>query len=124
MSPFPVVRITGKVSRKGAWIKRLSIRAPYGSTVTVRCRGRGCPFRRATRTLALVGRAKTPSKTVTIRKLARRLLHGGASVKVLVTRQGEIGKYTRFKIRRGRAPVRTDLCLAPGSTAPSECPSS
>jgi PKD repeat protein len=124
MSPFPVVRITGKVSRKGALIKRLSVRAPYGSTVSVRCRGRGCPFRRATRTLALAGRAKTPSKTVTIRKLARRLLRGGASVKVLVTRQGEIGKYTRFKIRRGKAPLRTDLCLAPGSTAPSECPNS
>jgi hypothetical protein len=124
MSPFPVVRITGKVSRRGARIKRLSVRAPYGSTVSVRCRGRGCPFRRSNRTLALAGRAKTPSKTVTIRRLARRLLHGGATVKVLVTRQGEIGKYTRFRIRRGKAPLRTDLCLPPGAAEPSECPSS
>ena len=124
MSPFPVVRITGKVTKKGARIKRLSIRAPYGATVSVRCRGRGCPFRRSTRTLARAGRAKSPSKTVTIRRLAHRLLHGGASVKVLVSRPGEIGKYTRFRIRRGKAPQRTDLCLAPGSTEPTECPSS
>jgi hypothetical protein len=89
----------------------------------VRCRGRGCPFRRTSRTLARAG-AKGPARTVRIKKLERRLLHGGASVKVLVSRQGEIGKYTRFKIRRSKPPLRTDLCLSPGSTAPVECPSS
>jgi hypothetical protein len=123
MSPFPVVRITGKVGRKGALIRRLTIRAPVGSTVAIRCRGRGCPFRRKNQTLARAG-AKTPSKTIRVRKLERRLLRGGASIKILVSRAGEIGKYTRFKIRTGKAPLRTDLCLTPGSTAPKECPSS
>jgi len=123
MSPFPVVRIAGRVSRKGATIKRLTIRAPFGSTVLIRCRGRGCPFRRTSQTLALAG-AKTPSKTIRVKKLERRLLRGGASLKVLVSRQGEIGKYTRFKIRTGKAPLRTDLCLSPGRTEPIDCPSS
>jgi hypothetical protein len=123
MSPFPVVRITGKVSTKGARIKRLTIRAPAGSKVVITCRGRGCPFRRTSQTLVLAG-AKTPSKTIRVKKLERRLLRGGTSLKILVSRQGEIGKYTRFKIRTGKAPIRTDLCLTPGSTAPKECPTS
>jgi hypothetical protein len=123
MSPFPVVRISGKVGPKGALIRRLTIRAPSGATVAIRCRGRGCPFRRADRKVALAG-TKTTSKTIRVRKLERRLLHGGASIKILVSRPGEIGKYTRFKIRTGKAPIRTDLCLEPGSTAPKECPSS
>jgi hypothetical protein len=123
MSPFPVVRISGKVGRKGAVIRRLTIRAPVGSTVAIRCRGRGCPFRRENQTLAVAG-AKTPSKTIRVKKLERRLLRGGASIKILVSRAGEIGKYTRFKIRTGKTPLRIDLCLAPGSTEPKECPSS
>src|SRR5207245_7669672 len=52
MTPFPVVRITGKIGRRGARIKRLTVNAPYGATVTVRCRGRGCPFHLASRTVA------------------------------------------------------------------------
>jgi hypothetical protein len=123
MSPFPVVRITGKVGPRGALIRRLTIRAPVGSTVAIRCRGRGCPFRRKNQTLARAG-AKSPSRTIRVKKLERRLLRGGASIKILVSRAGEIGKYTRFKIRTGKAPLRTDLCLEPGSTAPKECPSS
>jgi hypothetical protein len=124
MSPFPVVRITGKVSKKGARIKRLTVRAPYGATVRIRCRGKGCPFRRTSRTLAAAGKAKTPSKTVRIKRLEHRLLRGGASVKVFVSRQGELGKYTRFLIRKSKPPRRTDLCLEPGATEPSECPAS
>jgi hypothetical protein len=122
MSPFPVVRITGKVLRRGALIKSLTIRAPYGATVKVRCRGRGCPFRRSSRTLARVGKAKGPAKTIRIKKLSRRVLRGGASIKVLVSRPGEIGKYTRFLIRRGKPPRRTDLCLLSGMSEPIECP--
>ncbi len=124
MSPFPIIRITGKVTRKGARIKRLTVRAPFGATINVRCRGRGCPFRRKRRTVARAGRAKAPTKTIRIKQLERRLLRAGVSVKVWVSRQGEVGKYTRFRIRKGKPPVRTDLCIEPGSTAPLECPAS
>jgi hypothetical protein len=124
MSPFPVVRITGKVIRKGARIKRLTIRAPYGSTVAVRCRSRSCPFRRSNMKVTLSGSKKGPAKTIRVRKLEHKLLRDGASIKVLVSKSGEIGKYTRFRIRGGKPPVRSDLCLTPGSTVPRECPSS
>jgi hypothetical protein len=123
MTPFPIVRIAGKVDRQGARIKHLTVRAPFGSTVTVRCKGGGCPFRRATRTLASAGRANAPAKTVRFRRLERHFLRGGASVKVLVSRPGEIGKYTLFRIRRAKPPTRNDSCLQPGSTKPVQCPS-
>jgi PKD repeat protein len=122
MSPFPVVRITGKVSKRGARIRRLTVRAPKGATVGVRCRGRSCPFRRTNKTVS--GAVKSPSTTIRVKRLEGRLLRGGVSIKVLVSRSGEIGKYTRFKIRRGNSPLRSDLCLMPGSTAPKECPTS
>jgi hypothetical protein len=124
MSPFPVVRITGKVSKKGARIKRLTIRAPFGATINIRCRGKGCPFRKTSRTLALAGKVKSPSTTIRIKRLEGRFLRGGASIKVLVSRHGEVGKYTKFRIRKGKPPVRTDLCVAPTSTEPNECPAS
>jgi hypothetical protein len=124
MSPFPVVRITGKVSRRGARIKRLTVRAPDRATVGVRCRGRSCPFRRTNQTVKLAASSKSPSKTIRVKQLERKLLRGGTSIKVLVSRPGEVGKYTRFKIRSGKSPLRVDLCLTPGSTVPKECPSS
>jgi PKD repeat protein len=124
MSPFPVVRITGKVTKRGARIKRLTVRAPDRATVAVRCRGRSCPFRRTNQTVKLAATSESPSKTVRVKQLERRLLRGGTSIKVLVSRQGEVGKYTRFKIRSGKSPIRDDSCLTPGSTAPKECPSS
>jgi PKD repeat protein len=124
ISPFPVVRITGKVTKRGARIKRLTVRAPDRATVAVRCRGRSCPFRRTNQTVKLAATSESPSKTVRVKRLERRLLRGGTSIKVLVSRQGEVGKYTRFKIRSGKSPLRVDECLTPGSTVPKECPSS
>ena len=53
MSPFPVVRIAGRVSRRGARIRRLSVNAPPGSSVKIRCIGRGCPFKSANRTVSM-----------------------------------------------------------------------
>jgi hypothetical protein len=122
MTPFPVVRITGKASHRGARIKRLTVNAPYGATVTVRCRGRGCPFRIKRRTVARAGRSSRPSRTIRIAKFERRLLRPGATVKVLVSKPHEIGKYTSFKIRRRKSPLRTDSCLQPGETKPISCP--
>src|SRR5438132_8252867 len=100
MSPFPIVRITGKIGRRGARIKRLTVNAPYGATVTVRCRGRGCPFHLSSRTVAPASHpAKgTPagSAVVRIRKLEKRLLKVGANIKIYVSKSGAIGKFTRF----------------------------
>ena len=115
MNPFPVVRIVGGLTRRGARIRRLAVVAPVDARIVVRCRGRRCPLRR------LSARGRGSGASVRFRRLQRRL-QAGVVLEVSVTGRGSIGKFTRFRIRRGRAPKRTDACLRPGSTSPSRCP--
>jgi PKD repeat protein len=115
LNPFPVVRITGEVRGSGARVRRLSVRAPRGTLVRVRCTGAGCP------------RAKVRRKRVGKTRLVRfeafeRLLPAGVRLEVFVRQTGKIGKYTSFRIRRGAAPRRTDRCLLPGRSGPVRCP--
>jgi plastocyanin len=126
ISPFPIVRLAGTISRRGARLRRLMVTMPAGASMTVRCRGRGCPFRRTTRAasltpdlqLAPVARA---AALVRVKRLEQRLLRVGATLRIYITKPNEIGKYTRFKIRRGKAPSRIDRCLVPGATGPLRC---
>jgi PKD repeat protein len=127
LSPFPVVRLTGTIRRKGARLHRLLVTMPSGALLTVRCQGRGCPFGRLTRAASLgPGRRRTPvaraAATLRVRPLERRLLRVGATIRIYVTKPNEIGKYTRFRIRRGKAPARLDRCLVPGAPRPLPCP--
>jgi len=115
LSPFPVVRIVGSFGTPGIRIEQLVITAPDGARIEIQCRGRGCPFKKLVR--------KARPRTVRVRRFARRILRPGAVVQVWVTRPGEIGKYTRLRIRRGQRPTRVDRCLMPGSTRPARCPS-
>jgi hypothetical protein len=43
-------------------------------------------------------------------------------LQVRVTSAGRIGKYASFVIRARSAPLRNDLCLMPGKSKPSACP--
>ncbi len=111
IAPFPVVRIAGRVS-SATRIVRLSVRAARGSKVTVRCRGRSCPVRAITR------RARRGA--VRFHRLER-LLRPGTRIVIRVTRPGQIGKYTRFRMRARKAPARLDRCLLPGVRRPVRC---
>jgi hypothetical protein len=122
LSPYPVVRITGRVTPSGARIRRLTVLAPVGARITVRCRGRGCPFKQSVRVARRTRPGAGASTLVRFRKMERRLLRGGATIRVYVNRDGWVGKYTRWTIRRSKPPLRRDLCLAPGATTPSACP--
>jgi hypothetical protein len=115
IAPFPVVRIAGSFGPRGIRIDQLLITAPDGARVEIRCRGRGCPFKKLVRTIGI--------RSMRVHRFRRRMLRPGAVVQVWVTRPGEIGKYTRFRIRKGRTPARVDRCLMPGSKAPVACPS-
>jgi PKD repeat protein len=124
LSPFPVVRIAGAVKRRGTRLRRLTVDAPTGSTVTVRCRGKGCPFGRQSRVVkssAAKGKQRATG-VLRIRRVERRLLRAGTVITIFVTKEETIGKYTRFKIRKGRPPARVDRCLLPGQRRPLECP--
>jgi hypothetical protein len=119
MSPFPVVQMAGTVTRRGIRVRHLTVEAPPGASVLVRCRGRGCPLSEQTHTAA---RSPGAIGVVRIRRLERRLLRARAVVRLFVTKHGTIGKYTRLRMRRGRPPARVDLCLLPGTLEPTACP--
>jgi hypothetical protein len=114
LSPFPIVRMVGSATEVGTRIRLLSVRAPKGARALVRCRGRGCPVKRAEK---LIGRA--PVRFAAFESL----MPAQVVLEVLVHRGDSIGKYTRFKLRRNRRlPRRVDGCLWPGTTRMAPCP--
>ena len=114
LSPFPIVRLAGSLTGTGARIRLLSVSAPVCSRVTIRCRGRGCPFRRRTR--------QKGRKPLRVRALQGKRLRAGAQLEVLVSKRDRIGKYTRFRIMRDRPPLRVDRCLPFGEKRGKACP--
>lgn len=119
LRPFPIVRMTASLTSRGTRIHELVVNAPDGARVQVRCRGRRCPFRSFARMADVQARA---ARTVRIRRLARYVLPPGTLIEIRVTKRGEVGKYTRFRIRKGEPPVRVDRCLPPGARRPAPCP--
>ncbi len=123
MAPFPVVRIADTVTALRVQVSLLSVQAPVGATVTVTCRGSGCPtaardeVATSTRT-----RNRTGGVVLIVFRRFDRALRAGASLQISVSEPGQIGKYTRFSIRRAKLPVRVDTCLSPTGTAPIVCP--
>jgi PKD repeat protein len=120
------VRITGSLTRRGhTRIKRLYVRAPSRARIVVRCSDR-----RGSRTRSRRGRLGCKARTLRTTSRGRlvrfRRLEGvfraGTRVTVTVTREGVIGRYTRFSLRRGRPPARIERCLEPGARGPRRCP--
>jgi PKD repeat protein len=119
LDPFPIVRIRGRTTPTGAKISLLTVRAPDGAVVTLRCFGKGCPSKPlSAKVKATKGRA---SATVSFNRV-RGTWRAGTVLRVLVAKKGLIGKYTQFTIRKRKAPVRLDSCLMPGSGRPAKCP--
>jgi PKD repeat protein len=119
LDPFPVVRIRGRTTRRGAQLSMLAVTAPNGARVQVRCKGRGCPAK-PLRTTVKARKGKA-SGTVRFRRLER-FLPAGVELQISISKAGLVGKYTRFKIRSLALPIRSDRCLLPGSGRPRACP--
>jgi PKD repeat protein len=120
ISPFPVVSMLAAVGQQGTTIQELVVKAPAGARVRVRCRGAGCPFRSFAQK---AGTKAHSARIVRIHRFGQHLLRPGTVIEIRVTARGEVGKYTRFVIRKGRPPKRVDRCLVPGSKRPVRCPS-
>ena len=118
IAPFPIVSMLAAVAERGTIIRQLVVRAPAGARIRVRCRGRSCPFRSFGMKADVQARA---ARIVRIRRFRRHLLRPGTVIEIRVTKRGEIGKFTRFLIRRGKPPKRTDRCLPPGAKRPLRC---
>jgi hypothetical protein len=111
LRPFPMTRVRGLLVARGVRIRLITVHGPANMRVRVRCSGWGCPER-----LRGVRRGSA------VRFGAfRGTLAPGAVLEIWATRTGSVGKYTRFKVRRGRMPLRRDLCVAPGRSRPVSC---
>jgi hypothetical protein len=119
-APFSLLNVLVKVDYR--WLPRYSkinaLRispAIAGSTIGVRCSGRGCPFKKRTR------KVKKASAELNLGRWFRgaRLRHG-TKVEVRVTQPQTIGRVSIFRFRAG-PPRRTERCLPPGATAPRPC---
>ena len=115
IKPFPMIRISGRLTRTGADIQLLTVKAPKGVRVTLACSGPGCPLREV-------------SQTTSRRKSAlhipqfERALRAGIQLTITVAKPGYISKVTRVTIRKGKAPARSDQCQLPGTKRLSRCP--
>jgi hypothetical protein len=120
MQPFPIVQIISSDTEYGVRLGLLRVQAPVGARITVVCRGRGCPVK-AEHAIA-AGSKGAVSGRVQFRRYER-ALRAGVTLEIRVFKAGEIGKFTRFVVRRGRLPLRTDTCLNPAGTNTMTCPS-
>jgi PKD repeat protein len=120
MQPFPIVQISATRGSSGVKLKLLSVQAPAGARITVACTGHGCPAKSQSRVAAA---GKVGAAPLAFRRFERSL-RAGVILEIRVSKPGEIGKYTRYAVRRGRLPLRVDTCLAPTGVKPMACPSS
>jgi hypothetical protein len=86
-----------------------------GGRAELRCTGPGCrgPAKR-------VGK-RGRGGVVNLRKLVKRRLRAGAVLEVRLTAPQATSRVIRFKMRKGRLPKKTTLCLAPGAKKPGRC---
>jgi hypothetical protein len=99
---------------------------PAGATVMVKCAGRGCPYARHA-TFVVAGnrcgrngkrKCSTDARIDLRGGFQRRRLRPGATITVVISRRGWIGKYYAFAIRSRRGPSIHISCVAPGRTRP------
>jgi hypothetical protein len=109
----PLVRVVSHPTSTGVHLDLLTVSASKGVKIGVRCRGGGCPYKRASTT--------SKGKIVTLRKL-NRSFRAGAVIDIRVTKAGYLGKFTRIKIRAGQRPSRVERCLNSTQPKPIHCP--
>jgi plastocyanin len=114
LNPFPSVRIRGRATRGGARLSLVATRAPVGTKMKVRCKGRRCPKRRVLSYEFKQGRLRLRGH--------ERFYTAGTRLEFFIWQPGMVGKYTRFVMRRRKAPRRSDQCLYPGGKWPGACP--
>jgi hypothetical protein len=88
-----------------------------GDKVVLKCKGRGCKFKKKTFNVK-----QNKPRLSLLKPLKRAKLRKGAAVTMRMTRAGTYGSYARWKIRATDSKFKS-LCLRPGDTTPIKCPS-
>jgi putative metal-binding protein len=89
---------------------------PAGTKLTLRCSGKGCPFKSTSVTVKAAS-----ARFSLLPRMRRAKLRSGARLELQLTHAGMIGKVIRWTIRTSKAPRRSNLCLAPGAEQPTSC---
>jgi hypothetical protein len=99
--------------------------APVNARITVKCRGRGCPYAQRTMNVPKIRRCGAKGKsvcataTVDLAPAFRsRRLSVGVKITLVVSRPQWIAKYYTFTVRAGHGPQALTSCLAPGRIRP------
>jgi hypothetical protein len=90
---------------------------PFGSTVNVTCKGKGCPS-------GLKGKGFTKNDafgTVTLAKFIKKPLKSGDVITVLVSKPDAINAVKILTVRAAKKPLITTKCLPPGAAKPVAC---
>jgi hypothetical protein len=123
MQPFPIVRIAGAETGSGVKIRLLTVQAPLSTKVAVTCKGTGCKTKSESRVATASAKNKSKGGVVMLTfQRFERSLRAGVVLEIRVSKPGQIGKFTSFKIRRHKLPLRSDSCISPASSAPIACP--
>jgi hypothetical protein len=109
--PYPTVRISGRVTKSGAEVSRLTVRAPRGVRITLTCQGSSCPLREVAQATSLFH----------IQQFEREL-RAGTKLTITVAKPRYITKVTTITIRKGKGPSRSDKCRLPDETKLIACP--
>jgi Ca2+-binding RTX toxin-like protein len=88
---------------------------PANAKATVKCRGRGCPSKKAKRLRIRNRRANATALFKNDR------LRPGARIEIRITAPETIGKILRYTMRGGKLPAKRELCDPPGSARPARC---
>jgi PKD domain len=123
MQPFPIVRIAGVETGNGVKVRLLTVQTPLSTKVVVTCKGHGCKAKSESRVATASSKNKSKAGAVTLAfQHFERTLRAGVVLQIRVSKEGEIGKYTSFTIRKHKLPLRFDACLQPTSSKPIACP--
>ena len=90
---------------------------PLGSTVTVTCKGKGCPK-------GLKGKGFTKKNafgTVSLAKFIKKSLKANDTITVVVSKPNAISAIKIVKVRASKKPLITTKCQPPGAKAPVSC---
>ena len=111
------VQFEWRALRRYTRVSKLTVSGiPRSATLTLRCKGGGCPFARRSRAFPNGARTAKLASLFKSRKLRVK-----TTLEVQITASGWIGKLVRFKVRANKIPSVTVRCLPPGATAPSRC---
>jgi hypothetical protein len=104
------------VNRAAVFIGFYVAHARAGSSLALRCSGRGCTFHRKRLNVT-----RTRSRMDLRRNIRGLKLRRGAWLEVRITKPATIGSVTRWTMGKTKL-VRKEQCLRPAATKPGACP--